>query len=202
MPASKPSPSTGRAPQRANGVKRREAIMDAAAAIIAESGVAGLTLHATARRAGASIGSTYHFFGDKEQLLDALRERHRHEMLAMVANLHTIGAEVWKAMSTAEVIDQLFGKPIRYYEEHPSALDLHKLDEERTADAFLELVEIVMALRLGTSRGTQVGRMLYALSTGTLSFLLDGRKTGRMALIAQIPAALTAYLASQDALVA
>src|SRR5260363_107927 len=75
----KPEPSTrtaARAPRQARGRERREQLLDAAAALIAESGLAAVSMHAAAQRAGASIGSAYHFFRDKDQMLDALAERH------------------------------------------------------------------------------------------------------------------------------
>jgi AcrR family transcriptional regulator len=198
MPVRKPSSSTGRPPQRSNGIKRREAIMAAAAQIITETGIASLTLHATAKRAGASIGSTYHFFGDKDQLLDALREQHRQAVAAMVADMVETKAADWMAMSTAEVIDALFGKPIRFYADHPFALDLHTLHEESAADTFLALVETVMTLRMGPAKGPEIARMLYAISTGTLAFVLDNREPSRRALVGNIPMALTAYLSAQE----
>lgn len=190
--------STGRAPQRSNGIKRREAIMDAAAAIISDNGIASLSLHATAKRAGASIGSMYHFFSDKDQLLDALREQHRQAMAAMVADMVETKAEDWIAMSTADVIDALFGKPIRFYADHPFALDLHQLHEESAADTFLAIVETVMTLRMGPAQGPEIARMLYAISTGTLAFALDNREPSRRGLVGQIPLALAAYLSAQE----
>ena len=199
MSTAKPPSTAARTPQRSNGVKRREAILDAAAGIISETGIAGLTLHATAKRAGASIGSMYHFFRDKDQLLDALRERHRQAIADIIGSLTAITPDQWIAMSAGDAIDCLFGKPIRFYADHPFALDLHQLHEERAADAFLALVESVMTLRLGDRRGPDVARMLYAISTGTLAFALDHQDTARRALVPDIPVALTAYLLTQEA---
>lgn len=172
--------------------------MDAAAAIISDNGIASLSLHATAKRAGASIGSMYHFFSDKDQLLDALREQHRQAMAAMVADMVETKAEDWMAMSTADVIDALFGKPIRFYADHPFALDLHQLHEESAADTFLAIVETVMTLRMGPAQGPEIARMLYAISTGTLAFALDNREPSRRGLVGQIPLALAAYLSAQE----
>jgi AcrR family transcriptional regulator len=195
MPDHKP---TGRVPQRSNGIKRREAIMDAAAEIISETGVAGLTLQATARRARSSIGSMYHFFSDKDELLDALRERHREDIAAIVASVSAIGADEWKEMSAREVIGAIFGGPIQYYFEHPFALQLLQVREGKAIDDFIAFVTAVMTVRLGAVRGRETARMLYAISTGTLSFSLDVRDTGHRELAAGIPAVLTAYLEAQE----
>lgn len=64
-----------RAPVQARGERRVDAILDAAAALIAEVGYEEITLRAVAKRSGAAIGSIYHFFPDKEALVNALLER-------------------------------------------------------------------------------------------------------------------------------
>ena len=51
---------------------RRQAILDAALAAFSEHGVEATTIDDIRRRSGASVGSIYHHFGDKEGLADAL----------------------------------------------------------------------------------------------------------------------------------
>jgi AcrR family transcriptional regulator len=198
MPLSKIATPTARTPQRANGIKRREAILNAAAEIIMEHGIGGLTLHATAKRAKSSRGSMYHFFSDKEELLDTLRERHRTSMNEMMAKVRAITEAEWRNMNAADVIDTLFGTPIRYYSEFPFALELHQLHEGQAIDTFMALVESVITLRLGAVQGPRVARMLYAISTGTLSFVLDVQGPQRRPMVKDIPAVLEAYLAAQE----
>jgi AcrR family transcriptional regulator len=65
-----------RPPQQERGQRRVDDILDAAAALIAESGPDAVTVGAIATRAGASKGSMYHFFRDRESVLVALVERH------------------------------------------------------------------------------------------------------------------------------
>lgn len=48
------------------GVARRRAILDAALTVFLKSGVAGTTVEVLHRESGASVGSIYHFFGNKE----------------------------------------------------------------------------------------------------------------------------------------
>jgi AcrR family transcriptional regulator len=52
--------------------ERRKAILDAALEAFAEQGVEATTIEDVRRRCGASVGSIYHHFGDKEGLADAL----------------------------------------------------------------------------------------------------------------------------------
>ncbi len=51
---------------------RKQAILDAALATFSEHGVEATTIDDIRRRSGASVGSIYHHFGDKEGLADAL----------------------------------------------------------------------------------------------------------------------------------
>jgi AcrR family transcriptional regulator len=60
------------APQRSNGKLRVAAILDAAAAVIAEKGYEGATMAEIAARSGTKIGSLYRFFPNKESLADTI----------------------------------------------------------------------------------------------------------------------------------
>lgn len=62
-------------PQRRAGQERVAALLEAAAAIIAEKGYDGTTMAEVAARAGAQIGSLYRFFPNKDVLASALIER-------------------------------------------------------------------------------------------------------------------------------
>ena len=63
-------------PQRARGKLRVAALMEAAAAVIAERGFESATMAEIAARSGAQIGSLYRFFPNKEVLADALIQRY------------------------------------------------------------------------------------------------------------------------------
>jgi AcrR family transcriptional regulator len=53
----------------------REALLDAAEALLPHSGAEGLTLREVARRAGVSHGAPYHHFDSRDALLAAVAER-------------------------------------------------------------------------------------------------------------------------------
>jgi AcrR family transcriptional regulator len=74
----------GRAPVQRRGQARVEAILDAAEAVFGEMGVESATTNAIAERAGASVGSMYHFFPNKAAILEALAERYSATVRAMV----------------------------------------------------------------------------------------------------------------------
>lgn len=57
------------------------AVLDAAALLLAQGGLAALNTNAIAQRAGVSIGSLYQYFPSKEAILAALIRRIKQEML-------------------------------------------------------------------------------------------------------------------------
>jgi len=83
-PSSTPSPlpesdtrdRAPRAPQQERGQRRVEQILDAAERVFAEQGVAAATMQMIADRANSSVGSLYHFFPNKEAIVEALGARY------------------------------------------------------------------------------------------------------------------------------
>lgn len=66
-------PINGQLPaERADAVRNRRRILDAAATLLAEQGVAAVTMNAVAHAAGIGVGTVYRRFGDVGQLLLAL----------------------------------------------------------------------------------------------------------------------------------
>ncbi|GAB3997110.1 hypothetical protein GCM10029992_19080 [Glycomyces albus] len=62
--------------RQARGQRRMEQLLDAAAEVFAEKGFKGTSTNAVAARAGASPGTLYQFFGNKEELAEALMARY------------------------------------------------------------------------------------------------------------------------------
>ena len=67
---------TPRAPQQERGQRRVEQILDAAEQVFVEQGVGAATMQMIADRAGASMGSLYHFFPNKDAVVEALGARY------------------------------------------------------------------------------------------------------------------------------
>lgn len=85
-----PPPSTvDRAPTRrsheARKAETRARLLEAAAALLAERGVDGLSVDAVATEAGRTSGAVYAHFGSKQGMLLALLDEWRHSLLAVVA---------------------------------------------------------------------------------------------------------------------
>ncbi|MFD8638549.1 TetR/AcrR family transcriptional regulator [Streptomyces sp. NPDC059533] len=70
-PSEQPSPTTATAPKRrADAVRNRDLVLDAATALLAEPGVS-LTVETIAKRAGLGAATVVRAFGGKDALLDA-----------------------------------------------------------------------------------------------------------------------------------
>jgi AcrR family transcriptional regulator len=112
----------------------RRALIRSALEILSEAGVAGLSLRAAARRAGASAMAPYRHFADKEALLAAVAEYGFRELAARLtaasataadprAGLAALGvAYVLFARDQPSLFKLMFGPTIAEKSEHP-ALD-------------------------------------------------------------------------------
>jgi len=74
-----------KAPRQMRAQATHDAILEAAAHIIGVGGLAAFNTNAVAARAGASIGSLYQYFGNKDALMVALIHRQQKRQLESVA---------------------------------------------------------------------------------------------------------------------
>lgn len=94
-----------KAPQRSNGKLRVAAILEAAAAVIAEKGYEGATMAEIAARSRTKIGSLYRFFPNKESLADTMVVNARENLDAV---FDKFDADV-SALSIRALADDLLG---------------------------------------------------------------------------------------------
>jgi len=71
-----------RPPARADAVRNRALLLDAAARIVAEEGADALTMYAVAGAAGVGVGTVYRRFGDRAGLVYALVDHRERELQA------------------------------------------------------------------------------------------------------------------------
>lgn len=71
-------------PQQARSQATTDALLDAAAHILGQRGWHGLTTNVVAEAAGVSIGSLYQYFPNKLALVEAVRQRHFDQVLAIL----------------------------------------------------------------------------------------------------------------------
>ena len=189
-------PRTG-APSRANGhsgrvsVKARyhhgdlrQALVDAAAELAAERGVAALSLREIARRAGVTQAAPYHYFADKSALLAAVAEegfrRFDETQAAAVATAPPAPGEQLQALGAAYVRFAL-DKP-HYFRvmfrphlvEHAKYPALHAVSRR----ALERLIETTRAARLAHGHDDPdplaAAMLMWAVPHGLAMLYLEG----------------------------
>ena len=116
----KPAQSRRREPVQARSRETVERILDAAAALIDDEGVDAVTTRAIVDKAGIAAPSLYRFFADREQVLDALVERHLGQLSAFLDEAE----KDWSPTSVEEFVDRELGAYADYYRRHPNAARL------------------------------------------------------------------------------
>jgi len=111
---------TRRLPVQARSRETVERILEAAAAIVAESGVDAATTRLIAERAGVSSSSLYRFFSEREEILDAVFQRLLGEL-----DEHSRRAELeWSVGSIAEFVQRELELHVAFYEQSPAFVRL------------------------------------------------------------------------------
>lgn len=111
-----------RAPQQERGQRRVDQILDAAEASFAELGVADATMQVIADRAGSSMGSLYHFFPNKEAIVEALGARYADAIRA--TNERAMPLEL-AHLSAEELFVRIFDAQVDFIERTPAFNAVH-----------------------------------------------------------------------------
>lgn len=172
------APSTPRRPQQERGQRRVDAILDSAAALIADEGVAAVTMHRVARRSGTTTGSMYHFFPDREALLRALVARHAQALRALMGELEREAAARWKELSTPDAVALFLGPFVGYVDRNPDLLPLARAarTSEWSAgrDAELDALMLRLAEALVASRDPAAPHDAIACRAVAILAITDG----------------------------
>lgn len=116
-----------RLPRQERGRRRVDEILDAAEALIVEAGPSACSIQGLARRAGASVGSMYHFFPTKDAIFEALRLRYAAEGHAMAAKIHA-HADAWARLPFAAFVDRLLALLADFMARTPAYFVLHGME--------------------------------------------------------------------------
>ncbi len=92
-----------REPQQARSALRWTAQLDAAQAILEEEGLDAVTVARVAKRAGVSVGATYHYFQDKQALIYAVVERFSREAAERARS--SLDPARWEGASLMEILE-------------------------------------------------------------------------------------------------
>jgi AcrR family transcriptional regulator len=188
-------------PRKTPGQRRSaatvEAIIEAAARIQETKGLEGYTTNAVADRAGASIGTLYQYFPNKDAITRALIERELDALLADVAAVEaeTDGRTGLQRLIDAAVRHQL-GRPAlaRLLDQEESRLtigeDIHRVGE-RIAAVLRRCLE---AAGLANTAGKHTADDVLAIVKGMVDAAGQRGETDAAALRARVARAVFGYL--------
>lgn len=189
-----------RAPVQERGERRVDAILDAAAALIAEVGYEELTLRAVAKRSGSAIGSIYHFFPDRETLVDALLER----IVTGIRELFpTVITPKLERGSVASFVHGMIDPIARFAVQHPEvpALMGRLFARVGTIDvaiaARLDVIVRARAPAMPPSDRARVVRLTIGIVRAGIQLIAAAGPAGRAAIQAEVETALVAYLSAR-----
>lgn len=161
-------------------------------------------MHRLAEEAKTSIGSLYHFFSDKQAVLDALVLRHVEAGGKILEKLAAISDKNWREWPPNIVMLELHSLTIKYVQENPDVRILWNEarfnSKNGSANNFglIALYEKVLSLRMpgaGNNEIASYAQALYRLPMGFLLWNVPGNdQTSWSVFSEEAPRALTAYL--------
>lgn len=157
-PPSDPDDAYRRRPRQSRGQKRVELLLDAAAEVIAESGIAAATAEAIARKARTAKGSLYQFFPNRDAVLAALALRYADEMRAIHERAFPKDPH---GMVLERLIDRIVRPLAEFHDRNPAfrrvfATNEGPADDTRSApvrlraqlfDSFVDRLDVLFAAR-------------------------------------------------------
>ncbi|MRW87872.1 TetR family transcriptional regulator [Pseudoduganella sp. FT26W] len=187
-----------RKPQQLRGEQRMAAMLDAAAAVFAESGFDAATMTAIAERSGSSIGALYQYFPNKLTLARALREQYGEDMAQRWSGLTADAAH----LSVNALVDRVFDLMIGFFDEHPAYFTLLNatLGYQRSADARQRLrTQFGAVLRqkkpeMAEAEALRTANVALQIVKGLNPLYAQAGAAERRELVAEFKLALAAYL--------
>jgi AcrR family transcriptional regulator len=151
----------------------RDALVEAATALLEEGGPAAVTLREVGRRAGVSHNAPYKHFADKEALLAAVAARHlRRGRAPQGVGIEAVTASLQGFVRQALAHPELF--KLTYGPWRTGSTELAAA-VEASRSSFLAAVEAAQADGdLPAGDPERVGGLLLALARGAVDMALDG----------------------------
>jgi AcrR family transcriptional regulator len=188
-------------PRQERGERTVAAVLEAAAAVIAEVGYEAATMTAIADRAGASIGAVYQYFPNKVAIVEALRAQYGDAMHSMWRPLIAEAG----GLPIPELVDRIFGVFIDFIDSQPAYFPLLNAPVSRRKDLTgrnrLRLREEFAAAfgrvqpALTPDEALRVARVAVEMVKAINALYADVKpKDQRQAVVAELKLALVAYL--------
>lgn len=194
-----------RIPQQARGHIRYQKILTAAAVLMEKLGSSNFTMQELASEADTSIGSLYHFFKYKKDLLNELALKHHRFLSDLYLGLDSIPDIFWKDCTPNAVIEEAVMPALRYISSNPDFLVLIRENQHDVPNEInirlqaLQFYKKIMSLRLPNVLDKEIelyAQIFMALPAGPLSLNQKELAFNDTMLLREIPRALSSYLHS------
>jgi DNA-binding transcriptional regulator YbjK len=164
-------------------LERRDAVLDAAIAVIGESGLGAVTHRAIAAKAGVPVATTSYFFASIDELMVEAMRRVADKAIAGIeaATSHAATEQSDPREAIDRLVDVLLAEPeaetIAQFETYLEAARRPELrrEIERVLDAFEELARVTMQT-LGAPVPPHVAKAFVALADGFALHRLAARR--------------------------
>ena len=201
MSMSSDSSNLRREPQLERGERRVVQLLETAAVVLAESGYEAATMTEIANRAGASIGTVYQYFPNKEALVQALRNQYVAEMVHRWEQLE----EATVGMTVAQMAHHLVELTASFVNEHPAyyAVVDAPVKKQRSPQERQRLREgIAKAFRsrkrgLSPETAFRIANVALQILKSMHALYSDADPQERQALVKEYKRAVAAYLESR-----
>ncbi|MBN8888614.1 MAG: TetR/AcrR family transcriptional regulator [Rudaea sp.] len=195
--------SMRKAPQQQRSRATVDAIVEAAARILARRGWAGFTTNEVAAVAGVSVGSLYQYFPNKLALAEAIRRRHLDAVLAALSVSGGDDEGLTLERRVARLIDGVVAAHSVNQALHHVLLDEVPLTPRSSQDAFeieyLQRYQTIVAAGSGRRAGGELAaRVLSAAVEGVVHAAARRGELGSPALKAELGKLVSAYLRSRS----
>lgn len=187
-----------RIPRQERGERRVAGLLDAAAAVIAETGYEAATMCAIAGRAQASIGSLYQFFPNKQSITRALRIRYSRQFDELCRPLSRDA----RTVNLEDLVQHLIGLTISFIDGHPAFLALMDAPASTRAPAAIRRVirdrfaEIFLSRkpRMSRAKAVQLAAVTLKILKGMNELYAEAHPQGKRQCIQEFKAVLLSYL--------
>ena len=189
--------------RQARGEQRMSALLDAAAEVFAAQGYAKASTNAIAAAAGASPGTLYQFFANKEALAEALTARYVERLRA--AHGEAFDPSV-AALPLKEMLDRIIDPVVSFDRDNPGfyalqsdpALSPELASAKRPAQKLMfQRLDQILAERapgLEPERRRRTAEVAVHLFRGMLPLIMSATEEDLPALVAETKEVLFAYL--------
>lgn len=189
-------------PRQARAQHTVNAIIEASARILEEQGLGGFTTNAVAELAGASIGTLYQYFPDKDALLGALIARETSRLVEEVEAASIV-------VAGREALDGVIQAAVRHQMRRPRLARLLDFEEARLpfdADTQLVRARIVTLLADILARPDLPRQLDMSSATGDILAIIRGMldaagergEEGQAPLMVRVRRAVLGYLSMPD----